>query len=330
MESEIHSDRLVADRYRLLERIGQGESATVFLASDVWRKDRVAVKLFNKNSVVNRVSSRLHQLEAEAMRRVNHPHIVRIFDCGKDQALGQSFLVMEYVEGQTLDKVLPEIRSGSYQSRVRFVLSILDGLQGALSHAHARGVVHRDLKPHNFIYAKNGCLKVADFGVARVQGAREYTMANISLGTPVYMSPEQLSGSPVDARTDIYAIGVLIHNILSDTNMFPDCQDFCSLLTEKLSCSRLYLPQSSKRTVRSLAKAVAVQPEDRYDCVERFLCELRVALKIELRFRSSLVSAPKRMLRLGSVHWMRKKALLVASSVAGVIAGSCARPVSQR
>jgi serine/threonine protein kinase len=295
--TDSYRDKLVADRYRLQDQIGRGESASVFLASDLWRKGRVAVKLFNKISAVNRASSRLHQLEAEAMRRVNHPHIVRIFDCGKDHDLGHSFLVMEYVEGQTLDKVLPKVRSGRYQSRVKFVLSILDALEGALSHAHARGVVHRDLKPHNFIYTTNGCLKVTDFGVARVQGAREYTMANISLGTPVYMSPEQLSGSSVDARTDIYAIGVLIHNILSDTNMFPDCRDFCSLLTEKLNFSKLYLPRSSTRTVTAIGKAVAVQPEDRFDSIELFLSELRRALQRELRLGFGLVTVPSKMFK---------------------------------
>ena len=269
-----------------------GESSKVYSARDLWRRDLVAVKLFHRISSLSQVSSRFHKLEAEAMRRLNHPNIARIFDSGFDNHLKKYFLVMEYVHGKTLDRVLHQIAQGSYHSRVEFVLSILDELGDALAHTHENAITHRDLKPENIIFTPDGTVKITDFGVAKIQGARKYTMENISLGTPIYMSPEQLTGEEVDTRSDIYALGIIIHNILSNKTMFAECGDFPNLLTKKMCGSHLHLPISGDQTKATIARAVAVKREDRFPRVEDFTLELKFSLKHEIEVGQCLLTPP--------------------------------------
>jgi serine/threonine-protein kinase len=198
----------------LIQRtIGSGASATVYLAEHLATGEWVALKLIHLAGDVSdddRVDERQRfQHEARTAGRLNHPGIVRIIDAGEDA--GQLWVAMEPVPGCTLQR---------YTDKARLLpppvaVDIAQRLAEALAHAHDAGIVHRDLKPSNVLVdLPTGVVKLADFGIARIDdGAR--TRTGLMLGTPGYMAPEQLAGTEVDARADLYALGVLLFELLT-------------------------------------------------------------------------------------------------------------------
>ena len=195
------SGDVLRGRYRLESQIGRGGMGVVFRATDLELHRRVAVKLISENSSDD---ARVRLIrEARAAAALNHPHIVTVYDVG--EANGFPFFVMELVEGTSLSKTPP-----TDLSRIVEI-----GLQicAALEHAHANKIIHRDLKPDNVLMSTTGqSVKLADLGLALGQGAR-ISRAGLVLGTPSYMAPEQALGQTVDARTDLYALGVLLYEL---------------------------------------------------------------------------------------------------------------------
>jgi len=193
----------------LEEEIGRGGMGRVFRARHV-RLDRpVAVKFLAGEVASNPEAQARFTREARALALLDHPNIVRVHDFGDEE--GERFLVMELVEGRSLAELLPMAPAQA----VRVVLQVCD----ALAYAHARGVVHRDIKPANILVADEGLVKVTDFGIARIvrqEGPRDtLTAAHAVVGTPEYMAPEALAGAPPDPRMDVYAVGVLLHELVT-------------------------------------------------------------------------------------------------------------------
>jgi serine/threonine-protein kinase len=190
--------------------IGAGGAGVVFLATDALEGETVALKVLRPDLLRHDAAapSRLAR-EVEIARRLSHPNIVRVHALG--EADGLHYITMEFAEGSTLRQLIDA--RGALP--VPVVLTLAKQLCRALEHAHQRGVIHRDVKPHNLVVTPGGVLKVMDFGTARlVEAPRGLTESGVLFGTPAYMAPESLRGGKVDARADVYAAGVVLYEAL--------------------------------------------------------------------------------------------------------------------
>ena len=205
---------LLDGRYRIESPIARGGMSTVYRGLDT-RLDRpVAVKVMDPAFAGDPEFLSRFEFEARAIARLSHAGLVAVHDQGRDR--GHAFLVMELVEGGTLRELLRE--RGALP--VEVALSVLEPVLAALSTAHRAGLVHRDIKPENVLIADDGTVKVADFGLVRAVAATGNTASNVILGTAAYLSPEQVLSGAADARSDVYAAGILLHELLTGAPPF--------------------------------------------------------------------------------------------------------------
>ncbi|MEU5078338.1 MULTISPECIES: protein kinase domain-containing protein [Streptomyces] len=207
---------LVGDgRYRLTHRLGRGGMAEVFAAEDVRLGRTVAVKLLRADLAEDPVSKARFTREAQSVAGLNHHAIVAVYDSGEDTVGGQSvpYIVMELVEGRTIRDLLMNAEAPGPEQ----ALIIVSGVLEALAYSHQHGIVHRDIKPANVIITHSGAVKVMDFGIARALHGASTTMTQTGMvmGTPQYLSPEQALGKAVDHRSDLYATGCLLYELLA-------------------------------------------------------------------------------------------------------------------
>jgi len=197
--------------YRILRRLGTGGMAEVYLAEQRSLGRQVALKVLNHTLAVDASYVERFQNEARAAATLVHPNIVQIYEVG--QAEGIHFIAQEYVAGKNLGQLLD--REGAFQPAL--VLDVLRQVVSALCKAHEFAIVHRDIKPENILLSNSGEVKVADFGLARIQNTdtKTLTQVGVAMGTPLYMSPEQVEGRPVDVRSDIYSLGVSCYHLLA-------------------------------------------------------------------------------------------------------------------
>jgi serine/threonine-protein kinase len=206
-------------RYEILSELGRGAMGVVYKARDPRINRVVAVKtvsLAGQPPEEEREYRERFFREAEAAGRLSHPGIVTIFDVGEEPETRIPYIVMEFVGGQSLDKLLSR---GNHKLPVETALQLVFELAEALDCAHGQGVVHRDLKPANILMTEDGHAKIADFGVAKLNLAN-HTLAGRALGTPAYMSPEQLNGEAVDGRSDLFSLGVILYTVLTGYRPF--------------------------------------------------------------------------------------------------------------
>src|SRR5579862_72139 len=197
--------RVLGDRYRLVAALGSGASAHVFLAEDLVLQRRVAVKVLQPALVHDESFLRRFRAEARSVAALNHPHVLRVFDWGEDE--DGPYLVLEYLEGGSLHDMLARGRRLSIAQAARTGAQAADGL----AYAHTRGLVHRDVKPANLLFDEEGRVRVADFGVARaLAGASLTEPSGGMLGTARYASPEQAQGQPLDGRSDVYSLALVL------------------------------------------------------------------------------------------------------------------------
>jgi hypothetical protein len=213
---------IIADRYLVLKKLGEGGMGRVYLAEHVKMGRKSAVKVMNPGTVTDADAISRFNREAANASRISHQHVAQVYDFG-ETADGLIYLAMEYVEGEALtdilarDGALPPERAGEIVRQVAEALSV----------AHDMGIVHRDLKPDNVMLAKfrdgSDCVKVVDFGIAKAAGveAQKVTKTGLVIGTPEYMSPEQIAGDPLDGRSDIYSLGLVAFNMLTGRLPFP-------------------------------------------------------------------------------------------------------------
>jgi eukaryotic-like serine/threonine-protein kinase len=255
----------MADRYRIERQLGSGGMATVFLAEDLKHHRLVALKVLRPELTAGLGPERFLR-EIEVAAHLQHPHILPLFDSGQlADASGLLYYVMPYVEGESLRQRIDRERQLPISEAVRLAMEVADGLAAA----HARGIVHRDIKPEN-ILLQGGHAVIADFGLARALTAAaggQLTESGMALGTPHYMSPEQATGSEVDGRTDIYALGCVLYEMLTGTPPFTGATVQAVLVRHSVDTVspirivRSSVPEAIERVVlRSLAKV----PADRY------------------------------------------------------------------
>jgi serine/threonine-protein kinase len=206
-------------RYEILAELGRGAMGVVYKARDPKINRVVAVKTVSLSGQPPEAELEYRERfvrEAEAAGRLSHPGIVTIFDVGEEPETRAPYIVMEYVSGPSLEKLLAgDDRTLPLETALQLTLELAE----ALDCAHGQGVVHRDLKPANILITEDGHAKIADFGVAKLNLAN-FTLAGRALGTPAYMSPEQLSGEAVDGRSDLFSLGVVLYTVLTGYRPF--------------------------------------------------------------------------------------------------------------
>ncbi len=200
--------RLLENRYEILEVIGTGGMAVVYKALDHRLNRMVAVKILKDELSQNHEFRRRFHAESQAVAMVSHPNIVGVYDISRTEE--SDYIVMELIEGISLKQYLEKKGSLNWRETLHFSMQIAK----ALEHAHGRGIVHRDIKPHNIMILKDGTIKVADFGIARI-GSAQNTLTREALGSVHYISPEQAKGARVDNRSDLYSLGVVMYEMLT-------------------------------------------------------------------------------------------------------------------
>ena len=259
--------------YKVLDRLGEGGMGVVYLAKDLKLKRKVALKFLSKIKLGDAEAKRRFKQEAQVSALLNHPNICTIYDI--DEEGEQLFIAMEYIEGQTLqDKIKHQIPD------TEEVINIAIQIARALSEAHDKGIVHRDIKSANIITTPSGKVKIMDFGLAQISTVTtKLTKEGTTIGTVLYMSPEQTKGGKTDHRSDIWSFGVVLYELL--TGALPFRGDYeqaviYSILNEQpsgISTQAQYIPEGFHRIIQ---KCLAKQPEDRFQHVDEILGELRV------------------------------------------------------
>ena len=246
--------------YELIDLLGKGGMATVYRARQETTKRNVAIKVIRADQVTNTDFVKRFQREAEVIASLSHPHIVKIFDYGQHE--GVPYMVMELLTGGNLADL---ISGGPMTAAV--VGHVLDQIAPALSYAHQRGVIHRDLKPKNVLMDMDGNLFLADFGIARLMTDVLNTQTGTTLGTPAYMPPEQWRGATLDQRADVYALGVILFEMLAGQRPYLSETPFTMMhmhlfnVPPSLRGFRSDIPARIDQVIdRALAKA----PEARY------------------------------------------------------------------
>ena len=255
--------------------LGKGASGIVYEAYDPVIARRVAIKtvvLPDRDDTETSDDLARFRREAQAAGRLNHPNIVGVYDYGETELL--AYIVMEFVEGITLKQALDKGERFTVPDVLHIITALLDGL----AYSHANGVTHRDIKPANVMLTRDHKIKLADFGVARIESS-SLTQAGTMIGTPTYMSPEQFTGHPADARTDIYAAGVLLYQLLTGEKPFEG--GITAIMHKVLSVEppppSALSPAVPPALDEIVLKAMAKQPEARFQTASAFATALNEA-----------------------------------------------------
>jgi serine/threonine-protein kinase len=255
-------------RYRIDGILGKGAMGVVYKGFDPGIERVVALKTIRKEMFSEREQADLigcFKNEAQAAGRLNHPNIVHVYGYGEDAE--SAYIVMEFVDGTVLDALLAPARP----TALSHVVTWMGGLLGGLQYAHSRGVVHRDVKPANLLITPAGDLKISDFGIARIESS-SLTQAGSMIGTPSYMSPEQLLGDAVDGRADVFSAGIVLYQMLTGARPFLGAASVVMqrILNDDPPPPSRILPALGTRFDTVLATAMAKHPDARYPSARAF------------------------------------------------------------
>lgn len=267
--------RVIAGRYHLLERLGDGSTATTYLAEDELLSRCVAVKLFRSEYLVDPRDRARFEREARAAAAVSHPNVVQVFDVGQEG--DTRYLVMEWVDGTDLKRLIRERAPLPADEAVRVVLDLLRGLAAI----HRAGIIHRDVKPQNVLIDRSGRAKLADFGIARTVRDTGLTETGSVIGTAAYMAPEQATGRAVSPATDLYAAGVILYELLTGRLPFAGENPLEVLyqhVHEPPIPPRRHNPAISPALEAVVLRALAKSPEERFRSAEAMAAALEAAV----------------------------------------------------
>lgn len=268
-------DTLLDNRYRILSKIGVGGMADVYKGEDTLLGRPVAIKILHANFASDDEFVSRFKREAQAAGKLNHPNIVNMYDVGYDQDM--HYIIMEYVDGETLKEYITRHHRLSIDEAVKITISIGEGLE----HAHAMGIVHCDIKPHNVIITNTGRVKVTDFGIARAMNSTNTVMyTNSIMGSAHYLSPEQASGKSIDGNTDIYSLGVVLYEMLTGKVPFEGDTPIAVALKhvrEKVIPPTRYNPSIPPLLESVVLKALAKNPADRFESISEMMGDLRLS-----------------------------------------------------
>ena len=282
------------DQYRIESVVASSGMATVFRAVDTRNGETVAIKVPHPEVESDPAMFDRFRREEEIGTRLDHPGVMKVF-ANPDRS--QVYMVMEWIDGRLLRQILNEEKKLSPERAARLTV----GICSALEYVHANGVVHRDLKPENIMVDAEDGIKLIDFGIAANAGARRLTFANFSqnLGTPDYISPEQVRGKRGDARSDIYSLGVMLYEMLTGTVPFSGPNPFAVMNDRLLNAPRppstveaAVTPQMEEIIYRALER----EPKNRYPNAREFAHDLTHQNEVGVPERAEKVSWQKRKL----------------------------------
>lgn len=280
--------KILAGRYEVLDRIGQGGMALVYRGRDLALNRSIAIKILRRQWADDETLVERFQLEARAAASLDGPHVVRVFDVGAEEDV--HYIVMELVTGQNLKDYLNQTGPlDPWQA-----LKIADQIAEALSEAHTRQIVHRDIKPQNILLTEEGIAKVTDFGIARAADAGTLVNTGSMLGTAQYLSPEQARGKPVGPSTDLYGLGVVLYEMLTGAPPFSGDSAIAVALRhvqEPVPDVRTLRPDIPAPIAAIVAKLLEKDPEDRYGSADAFRRAVKQVMDPEA-VESALVAVP--------------------------------------
>lgn len=313
---------VLSGRYRLEAKLGSGGMSTVYLARDQTLDRPVAVKVMHREMSEQPDQLERFRQEARSVAKFSHPNVVSVIDAGEDG--GHPYIVFEYIEGETLKQRISRNGALDPQEAIAYAIEIARGL----SVAHARNMVHRDIKPQNILIDAEGRAKLTDFGISRQLEQDGMTATGRVLGTTDYVAPEQAMGRKVDPRTDIYSLGVVLYEMLIGQVPFAaDSQVGVAMkhVNEELPDVQRRRPEVSAAVALVVERATAKDPAERYQRVGEMIDDLSTALEVEAARAGSTTGeatsvldalpAPKRKLS-GRARWSWA-AILVLLLVAG-------------
>jgi serine/threonine protein kinase len=266
----------LVDHYEIIRMLGHGGMNRVYLARDVSNQQEVVLKFPNDDLIGNIAVFERYKREAEIGNRLHHPHVQQLLNTGEKRS--EEYLVVEFIKGQTLRAVLEEHAPNPLPvaEAIRITLQICD----ALAYCHEQGIFHRDIKPENIMAQEDGNIKIIDFGIALLEGARRVTWRGLSetVGTPDYMSPEQLKGERGMASSDIYAVGVMLYEMLCGHTPFEG-ENIFAIMNQHVSLDPpsilLMNPQLSPALATVVMRAIRRDADKRYKSMSNLLHDLR-------------------------------------------------------
>ena len=272
----INKGYLLGDRYRIIDTLGEGGMANVYLAEDIILQRKVAVKILRLDLQKEPQTLARFQREALATSELSHPNIVMVLDVGTDHGL--PYMVMEYVDGPDLKEY---IRANS-PLNLGNIIKIMDQILSAMSLAHKHNVIHRDLKPQNILMDKHGNIKIADFGIAVALNQNSVTQTNSAIGSVHYMSPEQTRGGLVTKQSDIYSLGIILYELITGNVPFNGDSAVSIALKhaqEPIPSIRKQDPNIPQPLENVVLKATAKDPRDRYNSAKEMKDDLDTSLE---------------------------------------------------
>lgn len=275
----IQIGKIFADRYKIIKEVGRGGMANVYQGEDTYLDNRqVAIKVLRSNFENDNIAIARFQREAFAMAELSHPNIVSISDVGESE--NQQYIVMEYVDGMTLKQYINEHAPLSNDEAVNITSEILS----AMECAHNHGIIHRDLKPQNVLLSQSGNVKVTDFGIAKALTETSLTQTNTMFGSVHYLSPEQARGANATLQSDIYAIGIILFELLTgqipfdgDSAVAIALKHFQENVPSIININK-NVPQALENVV---IKATAKDIDNRYANVEEMMTDLATATSLD-------------------------------------------------
>jgi serine/threonine protein kinase len=278
----------IAGRYEVGELIGTGGMGEVRFGHDTKLDRPVAIKLLRRELVEQPDLKARFESEAKAAARITHPNVVGVFDTGEQEEV--PYIVMELLSGRTL---ADELLEGPLEAeRVKRIgLEILSALEAS----HEQGILHRDLKPGNVLLSKDGSVKVADFGVAKITEGMDITMAGTMIGTPSYLAPERVNGEPASTASDVYSVGVMLYELLTGQRPFEADTPLGLLRAiqqEEPTPLAEACPQLDPTVADAVAKAMAKDPAERYQDAREMLEDLGVVPSAEVLDSTQVMDVP--------------------------------------
>ena len=269
--------KIIGNRYQILDSIGTGGMAEVYKAFDTFLNREVAVKILRAQYTDDEGFVSRFRQEAQSAARLIHPNIVNVYDVGRDD--DSYYIIMEYVKGKTLKELISEV--GALDPMTAVIIT--HGIASALKHAHSRGIIHCDIKPHNILLDENNNPKVADFGIARAITTATMTYTASVVGSVHYLSPEQVRGEKISAQSDLYSLGILLFEML--TGCLPYTAETPVAVALMHVRERMPLVREVNSEVpavleKVVAKALAKDKEERYASADEFLQDLEYAADV--------------------------------------------------
>ena len=269
---------VLSGRYRLEAKLGSGGMSTVYLARDETLDRPVAVKVMHREMSEQEDQLQRFRQEARAVAKLSHPNVVSVIDAGEDG--GYPYIVFEYVKGETLKQRIGRVGALDTQDAIAYAIEVARGL----SVAHARNMVHRDIKPQNVLIDEDGRAKLTDFGISRQLEQAGVTATGRVLGTTDYVAPEQAMGHGADPRSDVYSLGVVLYEMLVGQVPFhADSQVGVAMkhVNEELPDVQRRRPEVSAAVALVVERATAKDPAERYQSIGEMIDDLETALEVE-------------------------------------------------